>query len=185
MSQRLFKAGSVFGNKVTKMLERKAPLADALKRWDITKGDKVHILEGQDAGKQGEVLKVIRKFNALQVKGLKMKKRFEKANEKRAGYQYLAEGLIHVSNVNLIDPVSGKPTRLRHQFTEDGSKVRVAARSGSIIPKPDRSNYRAARTTNKLTDTLPENVLKVTYIPTLYPIAPKEKIEEAEAEAVV
>lgn len=77
------------------------------------------------------------------------------------------EGPIHVSNVSLIDPESGKPTRVKIAFLEDGTKVRISKLSGALIPKPDRSNTTyLARTKGKETginDTLPQDVLEKTY----------------------
>ena len=74
---------------------------------------------------------------------------------------------MHVSNVSLIDPESGKPTRIKYGFLEDGSKVRIAKKSGALIPKPDRSNMKYInRTKGKETginDTKAEDVLEKTY----------------------
>ena len=50
------------------------------------------------------------------------------------------ESPMHVSNVALIDPQIGQPTRIKYGFLEDGTKVRVSKKSGAIIPKPDRSH---------------------------------------------
>lgn len=49
------------------------------------------------------------------------------------------EAPIHVSNVSLIDPETGTPTRIKYGFMEDGTKVRIAKKSGALVPKPDRS----------------------------------------------
>jgi large subunit ribosomal protein L24 len=77
------------------------------------------------------------------------------------------EGPIHVSNVSLIDPETARPTRIRYGFLEDGEKVRIAKRSGALIPKPDRSNLTYMnRTKGKQpgpNDTKPEDVLEKTY----------------------
>ena len=74
---------------------------------------------------------------------------------------------IHISNVALIDPESGNPTRISYGFLEDGTKVRIAKKSGALIPKPDRSNLTYInRTKGKetgLVDTKPEDVVEKTY----------------------
>lgn len=74
---------------------------------------------------------------------------------------------IHVSNVSLIDPESGKPTRIRFGYLEDGKKVRISTKSGSIIEKPfDQGWKRENRNKNKvdgMLDTPAEKVLQVTY----------------------
>ena len=67
----------------------------------------------------------------------------------------------------MIDPESGKPTRIRYGFLEDGQKVRISKKSGALIPKPDRSNLKYLnRTKGKEAgpmDTKPEDVLEKTY----------------------
>jgi len=77
------------------------------------------------------------------------------------------ENPVHVSNVSLIDPETGMPTRINYGFLEDGTKVRISKRSGALIPKPDRSNMAyITRTKNKEAgpgDTKPEDVLQKTY----------------------
>ena len=74
---------------------------------------------------------------------------------------------IHVSKVALIDPETQKATRIRSGLLEDGTKVRVAVKSGAIIPKPDRSSLKYdLRTKSKNIgdkDTKPEDVLEKTY----------------------
>ena len=60
-----------------------------------------------------------------------------KATGDTPGGVFKVEAPIHYSNVNLVDPVSKKPTRVAMRFLEDGTKVRVSKRSGTIIPKPE------------------------------------------------
>ena len=59
-----------------------------------------------------------------------------KATPAAAGRSYLSPSPIHYSNVNLVDPSIGKPTRVAIRFTEEGEKVRVSKKTGTIIPKP-------------------------------------------------
>lgn len=77
------------------------------------------------------------------------------------------ENPLHVSNVSLIDPETGKPTRINYGFLEDGTKVRISKKSGALIPKPDRSNLvYITRTKGKEagpSDTKPEDVIERTY----------------------
>lgn len=74
---------------------------------------------------------------------------------------------MHVSNVSLIDPESGLPSKIKYGFLEDGTKVRVAKKSGALIPKPDRSGLTyMARTKGREAgpfDTKGEDVLERTY----------------------
>jgi large subunit ribosomal protein L24 len=76
-------------------------------------------------------------------------------------------GWIHVSNCNLVDPVTGMGTRVGIGYLEDGTKVRVSKKSGSIIEKPVREDLKyEVRTKNKVDgpyDTQPDQVLEVTY----------------------
>jgi len=74
---------------------------------------------------------------------------------------------VHVSNVSLLDPESGKPTRIKYGFLEDGLKVRISKKSGALIPKPDRTNLKYMnRTKGKEAgpnDTKAEDVLEKSY----------------------
>ena len=47
---------------------------------------------------------------------------------------------IHISNIQLVDPSNNSPTKIKYGFLEDGSKVRISKKSGTLIPKPDRSH---------------------------------------------
>ena len=77
------------------------------------------------------------------------------------------EGPIHVSNVALIDPEYNLPTRIKYGFLEDGTKVRISKKSGSIIPKPDKSHLTYIERTKNFkdgpNDTPKELVLTKTY----------------------
>ena len=74
---------------------------------------------------------------------------------------------MHVSKVSLIDPELNVPTRIKVGYLDDGSKVRVSTKTGSIITKPDRSDLKYInRTRDKEAgdlDTLPEDVLAKSY----------------------
>ena len=77
------------------------------------------------------------------------------------------ESPIHISNVALIDPETGRATRILNGYLEDGTKVRVSKKSGAVIPKPDRSQLKFInRTKDKEQgdlDTNPQDVLEKTY----------------------
>jgi len=91
---------------------------------------------GKDKGKIGKVLRVFRPKNRLLVEGLNLVKKTVKGTDDIKGGIFTKEAPIHYSRVNLIDPTTGKRTRVSTRFLEDGSKVRIAKRSGAIIPKP-------------------------------------------------
>lgn len=99
----------------------------------IKKGDKVIVITGKDKGKTGEVVKAMPKENKVVVAGINMAKRHQKPSQENAGGIVSKEMPIHVSNVALIDPKSGKATRVAMRVEEGGRKVRVAKRSGDAI----------------------------------------------------
>ena len=99
----------------------------------IKKGDKVIVITGKDKGKTGEVIKAMQKENKVVVSGVNMAKRHQKPSQENAGGIISKEMPIHVSNVALIDPKSGKATRVAMRLEEGGRKVRVAKRSGDAI----------------------------------------------------
>jgi large subunit ribosomal protein L24 len=107
------------------------------KRSKIKKNDQVVIIAGRDKGKRGRVLEVAPTTSKIKVEGVGMIKRHQRANPQsnRGGGIIEKEALINISNVQLIDPQSGKPTRIKYQIEADGSKIRVAAASGQSLEK--------------------------------------------------
>src|ERR687891_1351203 len=105
------------------------------KRAKIKKNDQVAIIAGRDKGRRGRVLEVEPRRGKIRVEGIGMIKRHQKANPQanRAGGIIDKESFIDISNVQLIDPQSGNPTRVRYEKESDGSKTRVAASSGHAI----------------------------------------------------
>lgn len=101
----------------------------------IKKGDQVIVITGRDKGKTGEVVKSMPKENKVLVQGINLVKRHTKPTQESAGGIISKEAPIHVSNVSLIDPKSGKATRVGFKVEKDGQKVRVAKRSGEVISK--------------------------------------------------
>ena len=107
------------------------------KRSKVKKNDQVVIMAGRDKGKRGRVLEVLPGKGKVKVEGAGIIKRHQKANpqQNRGGGIVDKESFINISNVQLIDPQSGKPTRARYQVESDGSKTRVAAASGHSLEK--------------------------------------------------
>lgn len=99
----------------------------------IKKGDSVIVITGSDAGKKGTVLKVLPKESRVVVEGVNVVKRHTKPSMADGGGIKEKELSVHISNVSLIDPKSGKATRVGYKTLEDGSKVRVAKVSGDVI----------------------------------------------------
>lgn len=106
-------------------------------KWKVVRGDKVAITRGPYKGDQGTVLKVHRKKNMVTVDNTRVVRKAVKGTEENPGGITSFPAKFHVSAVALVDPVSGKPTRVSFRYQEDGTKVRVAKKSGSIIPRPD------------------------------------------------
>jgi large subunit ribosomal protein L24 len=102
----------------------------------IRKGDQVMVISGKDRGKTGTVLAVMPKKERVTVEGLNMIKRHQRPTQTAAGTRgggvIEREGPIHVSNVMLVDPKDGKPTRVGIAI-EDGKRLRVAKRSGAHL----------------------------------------------------
>ena len=107
------------------------------KRSKIKKNDQVVIIAGRDKGKRGRVLEVAPVTSKIKVEGVGVIKRHQRANPQsnRGGGIIEKEAFINISNVQLIDPQSGKPTRVKYQVEGDGSKIRVAAASGQSLEK--------------------------------------------------
>ena len=100
----------------------------------IKKNDTVVVLAGQDKGKTGKVLKVLVDENRALVEGVNMVSKSTKPSAKNPqGGIVKQEAPIHISNLSLVDPKSGKPTRVGIKVAEDGKKVRIAKKSGEEI----------------------------------------------------
>ena len=104
----------------------------------IKKGDNVVVISGRDKGKSGQVLRVYPSESRLIVQGVHMARRHTKARMGDPGGIVDKELTIHVSNVAHVDPQSGKPTRVGYKNMDDGTKVRIARRSGEMLPEPRR-----------------------------------------------
>jgi large subunit ribosomal protein L24 len=99
----------------------------------IKKGDKVVVLTGRDRGKSGEVVQVMPTENRALVRGVNMVKRHQKQTANQEAGIVSKEAPIQLSNLAMIDPKDGKPTRVGFKVLEDGRKVRFAKRSGDLI----------------------------------------------------
>lgn len=100
----------------------------------IRKGDQVLVLTGRSKGVRGEVLSVFPKTEKAIVRGVAVAKRHTKPNRMGENGGIIDKEMpIHLSNLKLIDPKSGKPTRVGFRVLEDGRKVRVAKATGDVI----------------------------------------------------
>lgn len=99
----------------------------------IKKGDKVQVLAGSYKGKQGQVLVVYPDRNRAIVEGVNIVKKHKKPSaENPQGSIIEKEATIHISNLGLLDPKTGKPTRVSYKIEGD-KKIRVATKSGQAI----------------------------------------------------
>ncbi|HEX8179220.1 MAG TPA: 50S ribosomal protein L24 [Pyrinomonadaceae bacterium] len=103
----------------------------------IRKGDQVVVIAGRDNGKRGRVLEVEPRRGKVKVEGVAIVKKHQRATpgSTRGGGIIDREAFIDISNVQLIDPQSGSPTRVRYDVEGDGAKRRVAAKSGQSLEK--------------------------------------------------
>ncbi len=105
-----------------------------MSKLHIKKGDTVYVNSGDDRGKEGRVLSVIPAKQRAIVEGVNMVSKSTKPTAKHPqGGIIKMEAPIHVSNLNLIDPKSGKPTRVGHRTDDNGKKVRYSKKSGEEI----------------------------------------------------
>ena len=102
----------------------------------VTKGDTVRVVRGDDKGKEGKIIRVHTKTGRVTVEGINIVKRHRKARraEEQSGIVDFPAP-IHASNVMLLDPKSGDPTRTRRKIDDDGTKERIAVKSGDAIPR--------------------------------------------------
>lgn len=99
----------------------------------VKKGDEVIVIAGKDKGKKGAILKVIPDERRVVVAGVNKVKRHTKPSQANAGGIIEKEASLHVSNVSLVDKKTGKPTRVGYKIEKDGTKVRIARRSGEKV----------------------------------------------------
>jgi large subunit ribosomal protein L24 len=103
-----------------------------MKKYNIKKGDTVYVNAGNDKGKTGKVLEVLRDKDRVIVEGVNMVSKHTKPNPKAPqGGIIKQEAGIHISNVNLVD-ANGKATKVAHKEV-DGKKVRIAKTTGEEI----------------------------------------------------
>lgn len=104
------------------------------KKIHIKKGDTVMVITGESKGQKGRVLEVNREKERAIVEGVNMVSKHTKPNSKAPkGGILKKEAPIHISNLMLVDPTSGKPTRIGRKLNENGKLVRYSKKSGEEI----------------------------------------------------
>ena len=105
-------------------------------RMHVTKGDTVRVVRGDDKGKEGKVMRVYTKTGRITIEGVNIVKKHRKARRAEEQSEIVDfPAPIHASNVMLIDPKSGTPTRVRMRMDDDGTKERISVKSGDAIPR--------------------------------------------------
>jgi large subunit ribosomal protein L24 len=99
----------------------------------IRKGDRVVVTAGRDKGKRGEVRQVMPTEGRAIVAGVNLVRRHTRQTAQTEGGIITKESTIHLSNLAILDPKTGQPTRVGFKILDDGRKVRVARRSGDLI----------------------------------------------------
>jgi large subunit ribosomal protein L24 len=105
-------------------------------KLNVTTGDTVKVVRGDDKGHVGKVIRVYRKTGRVTVEGANIVKRHRKArNAEEQGGIVDFPAPIHASNVMLLDPTTDAPTRTRRRIDADGTKERLSVKSGEAIPR--------------------------------------------------
>ncbi len=99
----------------------------------IKRGDTVMVISGKEKGKRGEVEQVLPRENRVVVGGVNVRTRHARPTQNNQQGLYTFAAPIHVSNVMLVDPGSGEPTKVGYRFTDSGEKIRVAKKTGKDI----------------------------------------------------
>ncbi len=99
----------------------------------IKRGDTVVVISGKEKGKRGEVERVEPKKERVVVTGVNVRTRHARPSQQNQEGLFTFEAPIHVSNVMIVDPDSGEPTRIGYRFTDSGEKIRVSKKSGKDI----------------------------------------------------
>ena len=104
------------------------------RKFHIKKGDMVYVVAGESKGQQGKVLEVVTKEERAIVEGVNLVSRHTKPNSKSPqGGIIKKEAPIHVSNLMIVDPTSGKPTRIGRKLNDKSKLVRYSKKSGEEI----------------------------------------------------
>ncbi len=106
-----------------------------MRKTKIKKSDQVLVITGKDRGAKGRVLRVLPARQMAIVERINLVKRHTKQNPQKGiqGGILEKEAPVHLSNLMVLDPQTGKPTRIGRKRNPDGSGSRVAKKSGAVI----------------------------------------------------
>lgn len=120
---------------VYKKSRQKKERKDRPHKMHITKGDRVRVISGAFKGSEGDVLRVMPRKNQVIVDGVNIVTKHRKPTGTDEGGIVKFPAPLHASNVMLLDPKSGDPTRIRRQKDKDGTVERLSVRSGQAIQR--------------------------------------------------
>jgi large subunit ribosomal protein L24 len=107
------------------------------RKYKVMRGDRVRVIRGNFRDMEGAVLEVLMDAGRVRVEGVNMRKRHQRPSQANPdGGIITFEAPIDISNVMLLDPATGDPSRVRVRIEEDGTKERIAVKSGNPIPRP-------------------------------------------------
>jgi len=103
-------------------------------KFHIRKGDTAIVIAGNDKGKKGKVLEIVREKNRVIIEGVNMITKHVKpsANNPEGGIEKTEAG-IHISNVKIVDPSSGEPTKVGRKLNDEGKLQRFSKKTGELI----------------------------------------------------
>ena len=106
-------------------------------KYRIMKGDRVRVIRGNDRDLEGTVLEVMKEKARVRVEGVNIRKRHTRPTEANPDGGIISFAApIHASNVMLVDPTTEEASRVRTRVEEDGTKERIAVKTGNPIPRP-------------------------------------------------
>ena len=106
-------------------------------KYRIVKGDRVRVIRGNYRDMEGTVLEVLTDAGRVRVEGVATRKKHQRPSQANPDGGIISiDAPIDISNVMLIDPATGEPSRTRMRIEEDGAKERISVKSGNPIPKP-------------------------------------------------
>src|SRR5690606_15240790 len=117
--------------------KRRSKAPAVRQKLHVRRAGRVKVIRGNDAGNEGTVPPVQPKPDRVVIEGANLRKRHMRPSQAHPeGGIITFEAPVHASNVMLIDPTTGEPTRVRYQRAKDGTKERIAVKSGNAIPRP-------------------------------------------------
>lgn len=109
-------------------------------KMHVMRGDTVRVVRGDDKGKEGKIIRVYTKTGRVTIEGVNIVKKHRKARRAEEQSEIMEmPAPMHASNVMLLDPKSGAPTRIRAKIDADGTKERISIKSGDAIARPGKS----------------------------------------------